>query len=245
MGCSVSRPLSKVPVVVQEIEIKSPQIDSTSEEMGFLDTFHLGKSERPRSAMKQPTVEANHNDNAVHRLSGSNNSFSRKVSFKVKTGNTGEHHINLKKSDDVSMKKLVDILYSRVLSDERLNHFYVGVDMQKLKGQQEALLLLVFGGQELLEDSRPGFFSSDMRKIHLRLIHDGLSFEHFDMFAQHFKETLDSVPGFPEESKVSALSYLTKTRNQFRPLEPGEWPPTGVCPGSGAMGGTCPVVRGA
>ena len=39
----------------------------------------------------------------------------------------------------------------QVLADERLAFFYEGVDMEKLKNQQEKLMFLVFGGADLLQ----------------------------------------------------------------------------------------------
>lgn len=40
----------------------------------------------------------------------------------------------------------VDIFYRKVLSDDRISHFFEGVDMDRQIGKQKAFLTMAFGG---------------------------------------------------------------------------------------------------
>ncbi|GIL66585.1 hypothetical protein Vafri_20064 [Volvox africanus] len=133
-------------------------------------------------------------------------------------------------SEEFSMKFLVDKFYGKVLSRKELRPFFDGVDMHKLKNQQEALMLLVFGGNELLEDELPGL-SADLRLIHLHLLFEGLNLTHWQMFADIFTETLAELPQIPEDVKHRAMAYMATTKLHFRPIESHEWPPKVVYKG--------------
>ncbi|KXZ52612.1 hypothetical protein GPECTOR_9g657 [Gonium pectorale] len=136
----------------------------------------------------------------------------------------------IKGGEEFSMKFLVDKFYGRVLQQEPLKPFFVGVDMFKLKYQQEALMLLVFGGHELLEDELPGL-SADLRLIHLHLLFEGLNLSHWQLFADIFGAVLDELVQIPEDVRQRAKAYMASTQHYFRPIEPHEWPPKVVYKG--------------
>ncbi|GFR52673.1 hypothetical protein Agub_g15297 [Astrephomene gubernaculifera] len=218
-----------------------------------------GDSPRPRSALKnQPQHPQQQQPKQIaegREVTGSaggarpsmeaspSRRYNRKVSFQLnglgpvpglELGGEegGPQHANkrVRASDEFSMPYLVDKFYSKVLSVEQMRPFFEGVDMTKLKNQQEALMLLVFGGQELLEDELPGL-AADLRLIHLHLLFEGLNLTHWQLFADKFSETLDELPQIPEDVKQRAKGYMASTKNYFRPIEPHEWPPKVVYKG--------------
>ncbi|GIL70928.1 hypothetical protein Vretimale_4035 [Volvox reticuliferus] len=201
-------------------------------------------SPRPRSALKHGSSTASYGDSEASaglvERTPSGRRMPRKVSFQVQGLNPppevadGTEVVPANKrvrgSEEFSMKFLVDKFYGKVLSCRELRPFFDGVDMHKLKNQQEALMLLVFGGNELLEDELPGL-SADLRLIHLHLLFEGLNLTHWQLFADIFTETLDELPQIPEDVKHRAMAYMGTTKHHFRPMEPHEWPPKVVYKG--------------
>ncbi|GAP98439.1 group I truncated hemoglobin [Leptolyngbya sp. NIES-2104] len=45
-----------------------------------------------------------------------------------------------------AIEAAVDQFYQRVLDDDRISHFFTGVDMQKQRQHQKAFLTYAFGG---------------------------------------------------------------------------------------------------
>ncbi|KAG2451866.1 hypothetical protein HYH02_003642 [Chlamydomonas schloesseri] len=210
------------------------------------DAWRGSQSPRPRSALKHVSSSVSHDSeaSAVTERTPSGRRMPRKVSFQVhglapplevagegSDGGAAEHaHKRIKNSEEFSMKFLVDKFYGKVLKIKELKPFFEGVDMHKLKYHQEALMLLVFGGQELLDDELPGL-SADLRLIHLHLLFEGLNLTHWQIFADTFNETLDELPQIPAEVKAHAKAYMSTTKQHFRPIEPSEWPPKVVYKG--------------
>ena len=84
----------------------------------------------------------------------------------------------------------VDIFYRKVLKDDRIKHFFDGVDMGKQAAKQKAFLTVAFGG--------PNKYSGeDMRKGHAHLVKNGLNDSHFDAVMENLGATLKelNVPG--------------------------------------------------
>ncbi len=81
----------------------------------------------------------------------------------------------------------VDKFYDRVLADERINHFFEGVDMQKQRGHQRAFLTFAFGGT-------PNYDGRSMRTAHQRLVEQlNLTDEHFDAVVEDLAVTLTEL----------------------------------------------------
>ncbi|EFJ48019.1 hypothetical protein VOLCADRAFT_91162 [Volvox carteri f. nagariensis] len=211
-------------------------------------------SPRPRSALKHGSSTASYgadseSSGGVVERTPSGRRMPRKVSFQVQglgspqelggssaagggseAGEGVPAHKRVKGSEEFSMRFLVEKFYGKVLALKELQPFFDGVDMFKLKNQQEALMLLVFGGNELLEDELPGL-SADLRLIHLHLLFEGLNLSHWQIFADTFGQTLDELPQIPEDVKQRAKDYMATTKHHFRPIEPEEWPPKVVYKG--------------
>jgi hemoglobin len=77
----------------------------------------------------------------------------------------------------------VDEFYRRMLSDERVAHFFDDVDMEGQIAKQKAFLTFVTGGPA-------EYTGNDMRKAHEHLLARGLSGEHVDIVVEHLGGTL-------------------------------------------------------
>lgn len=94
----------------------------------------------------------------------------------------------------------VDIFYRKVLSDDRVNYFFDGVDMEKQIQKQKGFLTMVFGG--------PNKYSGkDMREGHRHLVKKGLNDSHVDIIIEHLGGTLTEL-GVNETdiSEVAAIA---------------------------------------
>ena len=82
-----------------------------------------------------------------------------------------------------AVKAAVDIFYGKVLADDRIAHFFDGVDMQKQIGKQRAFLVMAFGGPNT-------YTGEDMRRGHASLVARGLNDSHFDAVVENLAATL-------------------------------------------------------
>jgi hemoglobin len=95
----------------------------------------------------------------------------------------------------------VDKFYERVLSDDRIKHFFANTDMVKQRAHQKAFLTYAFGGTDK-------YSGSDMRQAHKHLVaQQGLNHEHFDAVAEDLMLTLEEM-GVSEElrAQVAAIA---------------------------------------
>ncbi len=83
----------------------------------------------------------------------------------------------------------VDIFYRKVLSDDRISHFFDTVDMESQHTKQKAFLTMAFGGPN-------SYTGKDMREAHK---HMKLTEEHFNAVAENLVGTLKELD-VPEES---------------------------------------------
>ncbi len=80
----------------------------------------------------------------------------------------------------------VDLFYPKVLADDRINHFFEGVDMVRQAKKQKAFLTVAFGG--------PSKYSGRaMRAGHADLVKRGLSDVHFDAVVENLANTLTEM----------------------------------------------------
>jgi hemoglobin len=85
-----------------------------------------------------------------------------------------------------AMDAAVDLFYRRVLSDDRISHFFDGVDMGRQSAKQKAFLTMVCGGPN-------NYTGLDMRKGHAPLVKRGLNDMHFNAVAEHLGGTLKEL----------------------------------------------------
>jgi hemoglobin len=85
-----------------------------------------------------------------------------------------------------AMDAAVELFYRRVLSDDRISHFFEGVDMERQAAKQKAFLTMVCGGPN-------SYTGLDMRKGHAPLVKRGLNDSHFNAVAEHLGGTLQEL----------------------------------------------------
>jgi hemoglobin len=108
-----------------------------------------------------------------------------------------------------AMSAAVEVFYRKVLGDDRINHFFEDVDMERQAAKQKAFLTMVCGGPS-------AYSGKDMRKGHAHLVKQGLSDVHFDAVAEHLgatltelgvaKELVDQVLAIAESARADVLN---------------------------------------
>ncbi len=100
-----------------------------------------------------------------------------------------------------AVEKAVEIFYTKVLADENLAEFFVGVNMKNLKQHQKRFLTLALGGPN-------EYKGKDMRKAHEHL---KLNDKHFDLVLGHLAATLSEL-GASEQQIGSAAKIVESVR---------------------------------
>ena len=98
----------------------------------------------------------------------------------------------------------VDIFYRKVLSDDRIAHFFDDVDMEVQAQKQKAFLTMAFGGPN-------NYTAKDMRDGHAHLVKRGLNDDHFNAVAENLSSTLSEL-NVPEELINQVLAIAESTR---------------------------------
>lgn len=105
---------------------------------------------------------------------------------------------------EAAVNAAVDIFYRKVLSDDRISHFFESVDMDKQAAKQKAFLTLALGG--------PSRYSGkDMRQGHAHLVQRGLNDTHFDAVMENLAATLQEL-NVPPELIAEAAAIAESTR---------------------------------
>jgi hemoglobin len=97
----------------------------------------------------------------------------------------------------------VDRFYQKVLADNRISHFFAGVDMTRQKGKQKAFLTMVFGGPV-------NYDGQDMRNGHKHLV--GLNDTHFDAVVENLGQTLAEL-GVSQDLIQQVATLAESVRN--------------------------------
>jgi hemoglobin len=99
-----------------------------------------------------------------------------------------------------AIKAAVDVFYGKVLADDRIRHFFDGVDMDRQRAKQRGFLTMVTGGPN-------AYTGKDMREGHRHLVAKGLNDSHVDAVIEDLGETLREL-GVSEEdiAQVAALA---------------------------------------
>jgi hemoglobin len=80
----------------------------------------------------------------------------------------------------------VDIFYRKVLTDDRISHFFEDVDMDSQIAKQKAFLTMAFGGPN-------NYQGKDLRSAHAGLVKRGLNGDHFQAVAENLVGTLQEL----------------------------------------------------
>ena len=98
----------------------------------------------------------------------------------------------------------VDVFYRKVLSDDRVSHFFDDVDMDRQIAKQKSFLTMVFGGPVT-------YTGKDMRAAHTHLVARGLNDSHVDAVIELLGESLREV-GAPESLITQVASIAESAR---------------------------------
>lgn len=77
----------------------------------------------------------------------------------------------------------VPLFYKKVLADDRINHFFRGIDMDAQGAKLNGFLTMGFGGPD-------NYTGKDLREGHRHLVRGGLNDGHFDAALEHINSTL-------------------------------------------------------
>lgn len=98
----------------------------------------------------------------------------------------------------------VDVFYRKVLSDDRISHFFDDVDMDRQIAKQKSFLTMVFGGPV-------AYTGKDMRAAHTHLVARGLNDSHVNAVIELLGESLREV-GAPESLIAQVASVAESAR---------------------------------
>ena len=98
---------------------------------------------------------------------------------------------------EAAVDAAVNLFYRKMLSDDRVSHFFSTVDMDGQIAKQKAFLTMVMGGPN-------NYTGKDMREGHKHL---ALTDEHVDVVISHLGATLQEL-GVPDEliSQIAAVA---------------------------------------
>jgi hemoglobin len=105
---------------------------------------------------------------------------------KVAAAASAQKSLFEKLGGEAAVNAAVDIFYRKVLKDDRIKHFFDGVDMTKQSAKQKAFLTMAFGGPHK-------YSGEDMRKGHAHLVAKGLNDSHFNAVMEHLGATLKEL----------------------------------------------------
>jgi hemoglobin len=117
-----------------------------------------------------------------------------------------ESHKSLfeKLGGQAAVNAAVDIFYRKVLSDDRISHFFEGVDMEQQAAKQKAFLTMAFGGPV-------NYSGMDMRRGHAHLVARGLNASHFDAVMENLAATMKQL-NVPDDLIAQAAGIAEGTR---------------------------------
>lgn len=115
---------------------------------------------------------------------------------------------------EAAVDAAVDIFYRHVLADDRINHWFDDVDMEKQAAKQKAFLTLAFGGPSNYSDK-------DMRDAHAHLVERGLNDEHFDAVGENLVKALRELE-VPQNLVDEVMEIVESTRDDVLGRLPAE-----------------------
>jgi hemoglobin len=103
---------------------------------------------------------------------------------------------------DAAVNAAVDVFYRRVLSDERISHFFDTVDMDRQRAKQKAFLTFAFGGPN-------NYNGRDLRSAHA-----SMHLEDSDLGAvlEHLMGTLTDL-GVPADLRAEVEKIALSVKN--------------------------------
>ncbi len=107
---------------------------------------------------------------------------------------------------EAAVNAAVDLFYSKVLDDYRINRFFDNMDMSKQAAHLKAFMTLAFGGPN-------AYAGRSLREGHARLVKKGLNDFHFDAVMEHLGATLTEL-NVPAELIAEAAALVESVRDE-------------------------------
>ncbi|WP_119301892.1 chemotaxis protein CheW [Dongia deserti] len=102
---------------------------------------------------------------------------------------------------------VVEVLFSRVMGDLRLKHFFEGVNMDRLQGRMREYLAMVCGGPN-------AFGKVDLKCPHAAAVGKGMDDSHFDAFAGHMQAALNALE-VPAHLAAMIMAIVYASRDEI------------------------------
>ena len=110
-----------------------------------------------------------------------------------------------------AMAAAVELFYRKVLSDDRVAHFFDGVDMERQMAKQKGFLTMVTGGPN-------SYTGRNMRDAHAKLVARGLDDSHVDAIIELLGATLSELGvGDAQVQEVAAIAESVRDDVLCRP----------------------------
>lgn len=98
----------------------------------------------------------------------------------------------------------VDIFYTKILTDDRISHFFAEIGLNAQRRKQVLFLTYAFGGA-------PNYSGKSMRDAHKKLIEEqSLNEHHFNAVAENLQATLQDLI-VPEDLQNQVMTIATST----------------------------------
>lgn len=110
------------------------------------------------------------------------------------------------------MDTAVDIFYRKMLSDERVSHFFDDIDMEVQAAKQKGFLTMVLGGPH-------NYTGLSMREGHKHLIARGLNDSHVDIVIEHLGDTLREL-GVTDDKIAQVAALANSVRDDVLNRDP-------------------------
>ena len=112
--------------------------------------------------------------------------------------------------DDTTLTQVIQNFYERMVGDERLSHYFAGINMAQLRAHQRSFLVAALAGPELFNDLT-------LAAAHLPL---GLSDDDFDRAVRHLTEGMIDA-GVPDAAIAPIADRLEPLRPHIVASRPG------------------------
>jgi two-component system chemotaxis sensor kinase CheA len=124
----------------------------------------------------------------------------------------------------------VEVMFSRIMGDLRLKHFFEHVNMDRLQGRMREYLAMVCGGPN-------AFGKLDLKCPHAAAVGKGMDDSHFDAFAGHMQAALNAleVPAHLA-AMIMAIVYASRDEIMGR-AESGSSPTNAAAHAAGVQAG--------
>lgn len=107
---------------------------------------------------------------------------------------------------EAAVDAAVGLFYDKVLADERIKHFFEGLDMERQHRMQKGFLTFAFGGPN-------NYSGKGMAAAHRKLVDEqGLDDSHFDAVIEDLGATLVEL-GVPDELIAEAAGIAESVRD--------------------------------